>query len=292
MNLRRLEYFTTLAQAGNLRRASELLNVSAPALSKAMRVLEEELEVELWTRDGRRSILTDSGKTLLKQAPLLIADLRALRESLQTGAAASPVVRIGTFEVFSTYFLSFLERAKWDDVELELHELLPGEVERHIASGALDIGITYMPVPDPTLDFLKVCSIEMGVYTRADAFKDVPQPELPFVVPVMPLQGVPTRIRGLDGWPDDAYTRRVIHRVTLMESALELVRQGRCAGYFPKFIACEHNKRVREELRLERRRSPYPGRVCKADVFIVKRKSYEETETVKQIAKALRLICS
>jgi DNA-binding transcriptional LysR family regulator len=175
MNLRRLEYFTTLAQAGNLRRASELLNVSAPALSKAMRVLEEELEVELWTRDGRRSILTDSGKTLLRQAPILIADLKALKDTLQTGAARSSVVRIGTFEVFSTYFLSFLDKVKWNDVELELHELLPGEVERHIVSGALDIGITYMPVPDAQLDFLKVCSIEMGVYTRAGAFKGVAQ---------------------------------------------------------------------------------------------------------------------
>jgi DNA-binding transcriptional LysR family regulator len=292
MNLRRLEYFTTLAQAGNLRRASELLNVSAPALSKAMRVLEDELEVELWTRDGRRSILTDSGKALLRQAPLLIADLRALKDTLQTGAVPSSVVKIGTFEVFSTYFLSFLDRVKWDDVELELHELLPGEVERHIVSGAIDIGITYMPVPDPALDFLKVCSIEMGVYTQVGAFKGVPQPELPFVIPVMPIQNVPTRIRGLDGWPDDAYVRKVVHRVTLLESALELVRQGRCAGYFPAFIAREHNERVRDELKLERRRTPYPGRVCKADVFIVKRKSFEETAVVKQLAKALRLVCS
>jgi hypothetical protein len=77
-----------------------------------------------------------------------------------------------------------------------------------------------------------------------------------------------------------------------MESALELVRQGRCAGYFPAFVASEHNKRVREELRLERRKTPYPGRICKADVFIVKRKSFEETDVVKQLAKALRLVCT
>jgi DNA-binding transcriptional LysR family regulator len=284
MNLRRLEYFTTLAQAGNLRRASELLNVSAPALSKAMRVLEEELEVELWTRDGRRSILTDSGKLLLRQAPSIINDLRSLKESLQTGISANPLVRIGTFEVFSTYFLSFLDKLKWDAHELELHELLPGEVERHIVSGAIDIGITYMPVPHPELDFLKVTSIEMGVYTRVGAFKGVAQPDLPFVIPVMPIQAVPTRIRGLDGWPDDAYQRRVVHRVTLMESALELCRQGR-------FVVSEHNKRLKDDFRLERRKSPYPGRVCRADVFIVKRKSYEETDIVKQLAKALRLVC-
>ncbi len=292
MNLKRLEYFTTLATTGSLRRASELLNVSPPAISKAMKVLEDELEANLWVRDGRRMILTDSGKALLKKSPQFIADLKAIKESLHFDEDIVQPIRIGTFEVFSTYFLVFLDKLNWDSHALELHELLPGEVERHVAQGQLDFGITYMPVPDPQLDFLKVTSIEMGVFTRQGAFKGMPQEELPFVVPVMPLQGVPTKMRGLDGWPDDAYQRKVLHRVTLLESALELCRQGRVAGYFPNFIVQEHNKRVSEELRLERRRSPYAGRVCKADVFLVKRKSYEETDIAKQLAKGIRLVCN
>lgn len=290
MNFRRLEYFTTLAQAGNLRRASELLNISAPALSKSMRVLEDELESELWIRDGRKSILTDAGKNLLRQAPTLIESLKSLKESLQTDASRATHLRVGTFEVFSTYFLNFMKGAKWKDHALELHELLPGELERYVATGELDLGITYMPVPDPSLDFIKVSSIEMGVFTRQGAFKGIAQPDLPFVVPVMPLQNVPTRVRGLDGWPDDAYQRKVLHRVTLMESALELCRQGHCAGYFPAFIVHEHNARVKEEFRLERRRSPYATRVCRADVFIVKRKSTEESAVLRLLAKELRAI--
>jgi DNA-binding transcriptional LysR family regulator len=291
MNFRRLEYFLTLAQTGNLRKASELLHVSAPALSKAMKVLEEELETNLWIRDGRNIILTDSGKSLLKRAPALIDDLKDLKDSLNTEEKGRKAIRIGTFEVFSTYFLSFLDRLGWDNHSLELHELLPGEIERYVASGEIDIGLTYMPIPESSVDFLKVTSIEMGVFTRKGAFKGVAQNELPFVIPVMPLQGVPTKVRGLDGWPEDAYQRKVLHKVTLMESALELCRQGRAAGYFPAFVAEEHNKRVSEKFQLERRKSPYQGRVCKTDVFIVKRKSYEENESIKQLAKAVRQIC-
>lgn len=291
MDLKRLEYFITLGQTENLHRASELLNITPPALSKAMRVLEGELDAKLWVRDGRRSILTDSGKALLRKAPKLIEDLRALRESLQENVTEIRPVKIGTFEVFSTYFLTFLDTLKWDQHSLELHELLPGEVERYVAEGALDVGITYMPIPDSRLDFLKVARIEMGVFTLQGAFKGVPQMELPFVVPVMPLQGVPTKVRGLDGWPDDAYQRKILHRVTLLESALELCRQGRAAGFFPIFTVREHNKRVSTEYRLERRKSPYASRVCTADVYIVKRKSSEESDTIKQLAKAIRLIC-
>jgi DNA-binding transcriptional LysR family regulator len=292
MNLRRLEYFLTLAQSGSLSRASDLLNVSPPALSKAMKLLESELEAGLFVRDGRKMILTDSGKSLLKRAPKIVGELRDLKISLQEGTETDRAVKIGTFEVFSTYFLSVLGKLDWDQKLLEIHELLPGEVEKYVAQGDLDFGITYMPVPDPQLDFLKVTSIEMGVFTLKGAFKGIAQTDLPYVIPAMPLQGVPTKVRGLDGWPEDAYHRKVKYRVTLMESALELCRQGRAAGYFPAFIANEHNARFSDEYQLERRRSPYGGRVCRSDVYIVKRKSSEESDLVKQIARGIRLICS
>ncbi len=291
MNLRRLEYFLTVAQTGNLQRASEILNVSPPALSKAMKVLEDEVEAKLWIRDGRKIILTDTGKTLLQRAPNLVFELRALKEGLTKKSNGPLPVKIGTFEVFSTYFLSFLDQLEWNEHALEMHELLPGEIEKYLINGEIDYGITYMPIPDPQLDFLKVTSTEMGVFTRKGTFRNLPQQQLPFVIPIMPLQGVPSRVRGLDGWPDDAYQRKILHKVTLMESALELCRQGRVAGYFPTFIANEHNKRFRDEFHLERRKSPYPGRVCTNDIFLVKRKSQEENTISKQLAKALRLIC-
>jgi len=292
MNFRRLEYFMVLAQTGNMKRAGEILRVSPPALSKAMRVLEEETGTRLWIRDGRRAILTDAGKRLLKRAPALVEETRALIESLKSDADAPRTIRIGTFEVFSTYFLRFLDHLDWTNHALELHELLPGEVERHIAEGSLDVGITYLPVPSPELDFIRVTSIEMGVFARKGALKGLVQPDLPFVIPVTPLQSMPTKVRGLDGWPEDAYRRKIAHRVTLLESALEICRQGRAAGYFPVFIAKEHNRRVRPEFQLERRRSPYEGRVCRADVFLVKRKSDEESASLRALARAIRSICA
>ncbi len=292
MNLNRLIYFQTLGETGNMRKASEMLNLSPPAISKAMKILEEEVGVSLWVRSGRNIHLTDAGKRLLKRVPALIGELNDLKNFLTDNSSGPKPVRIGTFEVFSTYFLSFLHTLKWQDTPLEMHEFLPGEIEKYLESGDVDLGITYMPVPNPNLDFLKVASIEMGVFTRVDAFKGVPQIELPYVVPVSPLQTIPTKIRGLDGWPEDAYQRKILHKVTLLETALELCRQGRVAGYFPTFIAKEHNKRVKEEFRLERRRSPYAGRICTCDVYIVKRKSDEEGQIAKQIAKAIRLICT
>ena len=174
-----------------------------------------------------------------------------------------------------------------------LHEGLPGQIERAVADNQADFGITYQPVPLPEVDMMKVTTIEMGVFTSASAFKNLPQIDLPFVVPVQPLAGgQASRIRGMDGWPADAYERKVKYEVTLMESALELVRQGRAAGYFPKFVVAEHNRRYKEEMHLCRRRSPYNGRVCTTDVYLVKRRSDQEGDILKQIARQIRKVCA
>lgn len=291
MDFQRLKYFQTLSQTGHLRKSAELLRISPPALSRAIKTLEEEIGIPLFIQDGRRLILTEKGRHLAKRVETLLEEVSKMKEDLHSGKDQEKPIRIATFEVFSTYFLSFLKPTQWETRNLELHEVLPGELEKHVAQGDVDLGVTYMPVAHPDLDFLKVTSIEMGVFTRAGAFPGVPQKDLPFVAPVQPLQGVPTRMRGLDGWPEDAYPRKIRFEVTLLESALELCRQGLAAGYFPAFIAKEHNSRVKEELQLERRRSPYPGRVCTTDVYIVKRKSQTEDKVIKQMAKAIRQIC-
>ncbi len=288
MDINRLNYFVCLTQSESLHEASNLLGISPPALSKAMKVLEDEMGVELLMREGRRLRLTDEGAMLEKEATRLIESLKNLKQRLHTQKEKITPLRIGTFEVFSTYFLSFIKTLKWDDQPLELHEFLPGEIEKYLVSGEIDLGISYMPIPDPQLDFLKIKSIEMGVFVRKGSFKEVQQPHIPFVVPVMPLQGVPTKIRGLDGWPDFAYEREVLYRVTLMESALELCRQGRVAGYFPCFIVEEHNKKVKPEYQLVRKKFPGAKSSCFSDVFIIKRKSAKEDKRIKQMAKALR----
>lgn len=291
METHRIKYFSAVAETGSVRRAAEMLHVSPPALSKAIHQMEDDLGIRLFIRSGRNIQLTDAGRRIAEKSRKILFDLDSLRESAELERSAVPEVKLATFEVFSTYFLSALSHAGWDDIPLTLHDVLPGELEQALVDRHVDLGLTYMPVPRPELDFLKVATIEMGVYTARGAFPGITQCQLPFVVPVSPIFGTPSRVRGLDGWPDDAYPRKVRYRVTLMESALELCRQGKCAGYFPSFVVNEHNKRVKESLQLVRRESPYKGRICTTDVYLVKRKSDHENKTLKQLAKAIRMVC-
>jgi DNA-binding transcriptional LysR family regulator len=293
MDTNKLRYFSALAQTENVRKASELLHITPSALSKTLQSLESELDLKLTVPLGRGLTLTPAGRRLAREATELIRQLDTLKESLQSerNVQRQHPLRIASFEVFSTYFLHALDLVNWGEQGLVLHELLPGELEQAVATRQVDLGITYLPIPFKHLEHIKVCRIEMGVFKRRGSFRDEPQQNLPFVVPVFPLHGVPSRARGLDGWPEDAYDRKVRFEVTLMESALELCRQGRCAGYFPCFIVHEHNRKYQPAYYLDRHPSPFPGRKCYSDVYLVKPKDVAEDQAFRTIARMLRLAC-
>jgi DNA-binding transcriptional LysR family regulator len=291
METDKLRYFSVIAQTESVRRASEILKVTPSALSKIIKQLEEELGVTLITPLGRGITLTKEGVELAKKSAGILDSIHQLKQQiLQTKEEQrNTPLRIATFEVFSTYFLQALEQVDLGNRNLTLHEVIPGELEQVIDQGKADIGITYMPIANPNLEHIKITSIVMGVYKRRGTFKNVSQEDLPYVIPAYPLSGTPTRVKGLDGWPDDSYTRKVKYEVTLMESAMELCRQGKCAGYFPSFIVDRHNRKYRDEFSLERHPHPKALKRCYSDVFLVKRKDRVEDRDVRLISKLVRI---
>jgi DNA-binding transcriptional LysR family regulator len=81
MNLRQLEYFTTIAEEGSITRAAERLFVSQPSLSQQILALEQELGGELLERLPRGVRLTAAGQELLPEARATIRHARRARRS-------------------------------------------------------------------------------------------------------------------------------------------------------------------------------------------------------------------
>ena len=103
METKRLKQFCTVIETGGLRSAAEIIGMSYGALSKSLKVLEDELGMELFLPEGRGIVPTNEAMIIYKKAKNIITqvdDLSVMEDKSQTKS-----IRIATFEVFSTYFL-------------------------------------------------------------------------------------------------------------------------------------------------------------------------------------------
>src|SRR5436309_8180154 len=90
MELRHLRYFVAVAEAGSLTVAAETrLYTAQSSLSRQMRDLENEVGVQLMTRNARGIELTAAGKVLLDHARLVLMQVEAAEEAARL--AGKPV---------------------------------------------------------------------------------------------------------------------------------------------------------------------------------------------------------
>lgn len=102
MELRDIEYFAVVAEHCNLRRASEVLGLSPPALSKSLRRLEQSMQARLVERTSRGVALTPVGCALLAQVSrlrLVLRDIRREAEDLSHGSTGHLRIGVGATTV-------------------------------------------------------------------------------------------------------------------------------------------------------------------------------------------------
>ncbi len=83
LNYHHLFYFWTVARAGSIARASEELRLAQPTISNQLKTLEASLGVKLLERQGRRLVLTDAGRTVLRFADDIFRTGRELQRAVK-----------------------------------------------------------------------------------------------------------------------------------------------------------------------------------------------------------------
>ena len=289
METNRLKQFCTIVETGNLRSAAEILGISHSGLFKSIKTLEAEVGFPLFIAQGRGVVVTDAGKKLYQRSPHFFQELARLTG--QTEAPDQSLIRIGSFEVFTSYFVGRMLKKHFAQTQVEIHELLPGRLEEALILDRIDLGITYEPVPRPQIEYMKITRIVMGAYALRKNFEGKSISEIPFAVPVTPLEGTPSHVKGLDAWPENRFKRNAFYKVDLMTTGLELARQGLCAIFIPQFVAKMQNESAHPDLRLSALELPKGmPQICR-DVYLVKRESTLESDHLKKVAKAIREFC-
>ena len=290
MDIIRLKYFAAVAETGSMRKASELLHLTPSTLSRGIALLEDDFGVPLFNRVGRGIELSADGRRLYALSGKIIHDVEQLRSTMRVGKNPQTLLSIGSFEVFTTYCFGALVHSTLGEMNIRLLELTPGAIEQALLEDRIDVGITYAPAPHPDLDFLKIGTFDMGIFARKDLLPGKSGSELPFAVPVTALHGNVVGFKSLDGWPEDQFPRQNTYQCELLESSLELARQGKAALHCPKFIVRLHNAKVRSEFCLSERSLPKGMRSVVMTSYVALRKGKEEDTAIKKLTKGLRQI--
>ena len=99
MRLLQIRYFLTIADMGNITQAAQQLYVSQPALSKQIRLLENEIGAKLLQRTPRGVILTPAGEQFAKDCRKILTDLdAAAKRAASFEKVQKRTFRIGCFD--------------------------------------------------------------------------------------------------------------------------------------------------------------------------------------------------
>jgi DNA-binding transcriptional LysR family regulator len=156
MTLQQLRYFLTAAEKGSFSAAAESLLMAQPSLSDQIRKLEAELGVALFTRAGRRLVLTEAGRMLRPHAERTLADAEEAIESVkEVRTLTGGTVSFGTFGSAHHYLLGGLIqdfRRRHPDVRVRVVGQNSAEVADAVREGVLEAGLIALPVDDGGLE--------------------------------------------------------------------------------------------------------------------------------------------
>ncbi|OZI63063.1 LysR family transcriptional regulator [Bordetella genomosp. 11] len=147
MELRQLEMFIGIADAGAYSRAAMRLSISQPILSRRVKALEQELGVALFHRTGRGVLLTEAGTLLAQYARGIVESTRSAVSAVKaSGAVPGGPVVIGMpasiSAVLSVPLIQAFRRAV-PGVSLKFMEGYSGHVLEWLCNGLTDISILY-----------------------------------------------------------------------------------------------------------------------------------------------------
>jgi DNA-binding transcriptional LysR family regulator len=173
MEMQQIRHFVAVVQHGNIRRAAEALNITQPALTRSIKNLEQNLQVELLARSSRGVAPTLFGEVFFDYAQRTLNDTRRIAEQLQQlrGGAAGEL-RVGVASNYVDQALSVAVAQLMQQkpgITISIKEDFFSKLIEHLISGEIDVMISLCPEGFSHNDLTceELSRVQAQVYCRA-----------------------------------------------------------------------------------------------------------------------------
>jgi len=240
VKLKQLEYVLWVVRLGSFSKAAAKLHVAQPAISRQIIMLEKELGVRLFHRDGHGAVPTAAARILCTAAEGIFKQLEDAQAEL-ANMKESPAgkVCLGVPPSLSQYFarsLNGVVKSHFPDINLNISEGWTGHLYDWIVSGRIDLGIIYSSQITEHLECELLLTEDVSVITatapnpNAKDYSLTQVARLPLVVPPRP--------HGLRLVIDKVFSKHGLMPNIVFESEVwnvmkELVEQGDVYGLLP-----------------------------------------------------------
>ena len=146
MTIQQLNYVITISEKGSLNKAAEVLFVTQPSLTSAVRELEKELGITLFNRGGKGVTLTNDGAEFIQYARQVVTQYDRLLEKYGKGGNLRKKFGISC-QHYSFAVKSFVEMVKQfdtDEYEFAIRESKTRDVIEDVTTGKSEVGILYL----------------------------------------------------------------------------------------------------------------------------------------------------
>ena len=244
MTLAQLRYFCTAAQYHSITKAAEALFVTQPTISIAVRDLEKEFSLTLFSHANNHLVLTSEGEEFYRKAHAILASCEEMQAEYTSLERHRVQVRIGIPPMLSTVFFPELLdafHAKHPDIWLELQEFGSVRCCDLVQDDILDIGLINMEIHNiDKYNFLQLTSDPL-YYAVAPQHALAGEQELSLSM----LDGQPLILYNQDSVQNQILqarfnalniTPRVVMRSSQLQTILKFLRQGSCGCFFYKRV--------------------------------------------------------
>lgn len=197
MDSKHLRSFLHVSELGSLSKAADRLNLTQPALSRQIKMLEEEAGMRLLQRTGRGVALTEAGLLLEKRAQSVISELEKISSEL---AAIKGTIRGALCIGFPPSVGRRLAgpiiqqfHTKYPDVTLRVEQIISGSLEQKLLEGRIDLGILFDGAISPNLRTESLWKERLVIIAHSDIRLEKNRPitleqalQLPLILPKSP----------------------------------------------------------------------------------------------------------